>query len=376
MGLTIHYQLVTPGDWTPTQIKAKLEQARQFAMTLPVVSVSHLAEFKGKEADFQHIRDTGREEQDDFIWAKIQGQRHIVSPWKPGCFMCQPPNRMDVFSVLPAEGCEEANFGVCSYPRHIWKASEESPPAWSLVFDDRKRYPESQKAMQSFLRRWGLKKLPDSKPNVWRRDRFGGTEKYAYHHPTGYATATIAKGRYLSHRRGYAGAFGLVCLRDRMKHELYLKFNGTAEEADQAFLVPEFQADLNRLVTGGDHVTPATAGTWASSCKTQYANELGWNNFVKAHLSVLAILEYFHGLGFGVEVSDESDFWENRDLGALAKTIGDWDMLLAGMAGAIKDAAAKTGLGAESAMDGRPDFERLEMQAQGQLGDLLKKMQA
>jgi hypothetical protein len=77
---------------------------------------------------------------------------------------------------------------------------------------------------------------------------------------------------------------------------------------------------------------------------------------------VCAILEHLQGLGFGVEVYDEGHFWEKRDLEALAREIGEWDVFIAGMAEMMKDAAEGQGLVGESAMDGRPDFEHLEAQ--------------
>ena len=64
-----------------------------------------------------------------------------------------------------------------------------------------------------------------------------------------------------------------------------------------------------------------------------------------------------------MEVSDEGDFWESRDLAVLARHIGEYDALVAGMAGIFKDAAEATGLGFESPMLGRADFEHLEAQA-------------
>ena len=64
MGLTIHYEIATPSDWGKATIRAKLEAARQYAKALPVVSVSDLAEFQGKDADFQHVREMGQEEQE------------------------------------------------------------------------------------------------------------------------------------------------------------------------------------------------------------------------------------------------------------------------------------------------------------------------
>ena len=368
MGLTIHYSIEAPGDWTTATIRTKLKQARKFAMSLPVQSVSEQAVFRGKEADFHHVRDAGLEEQDSFFWAKIQAQRSLCNPWKPGSIGSQPPSCMAVFSVLPAEGCEQMNIGICSYPEHVWKA-EGDDPAWSLALT-RSSYPESEKLLRTFLRRWKLRKLP-------RRSNhhFGPAESLVHYSPM--AQASIYKGRYLSHRRGYAGAFGLVTLRDRMEHELCFRFMGNPEEAKKVFSSKQFQADLQQLVTGVDHITPAVHGVWSSFCKTQYANDPrcgGWKNFIQAHLAVLAILEHLAGLGFKVHVRDEGGFWEHRDFGKLAEVLGEYDTLVAGLAGAVKDALGKHGLAVESAMSGRPDFERLEMKAQGTLGEMLKRI--
>ncbi|MHB1038468.1 MAG: hypothetical protein ACYC35_22355 [Pirellulales bacterium] len=68
-------------------------------------------------------------------------------------------------------------------------------------------------------------------------------------------------------------------------------------------------------------------------------------------------------LRFKVRVSDEGHFWENRDLAELAKNVGEYDALIAGLAGAFKDSASATGLGFDSPMLGRPDFEKLEMES-------------
>jgi len=379
MGLTIHYTINAPANWTPETIRTKLEAARQFAKGLPVVSVSEMAEFDGPEADFQHIRDTGREEQDDFFWAKIQSQRHLLNPWMPGCFGSQSPNRLILFSVLPAEGCEQMNIGSCSYPQHVWPASADrmSRPAWSQVFGDRNHDPESRKVMRAFMRRWNLTKLARSRKGVFRSDRFGGSKGLGYFAPYGKASAGIQRGRYRSHRRGYAGEFGLVIFEDQMEGELYLKHRGTAEEAEAVFANPEFRADVNRMIGGEDFLTPAASGRWSSFCKTQYANdpELGGTaNFIKGHLSVLAILEHLQKLGFDVKVRDESDFWKNRNVEALAKTVGEWDTGLAAMFGAIKDAAGGQGMTVESPMSGRSDFEQLEMKGQGQIAKWVKAM--
>jgi hypothetical protein len=330
MGLTIHYQLVTPAAWQPTEIRAKLELARQFAKTLPVSSVSELVEFRGKQADYH----TGKEKKDEFHWAKIQAERSLVSPWQPGNYWSQPPTGMMVFSVLPAEGCEQMNVGSCSFAQHVWPAdkSEKHVPAWSLALDKRNHYPESRKVIRAFMKRWKLRRLPKSRFSA--SERFGGSTALGCFAHNGLAQATVRKGRYLSHRRGYSGGVGIVTIRDRLVYELAFRYMGTAEEANKAFSSAEFRADLERIVIGADHITPAATGIWSSFCKTQFANDPrcgGWKNFVTAHLSVLALLENLRSLGFKVTVSDEGGFWESRDLGKLAKMVGHYDVALAGL---------------------------------------------
>ena len=79
-------------------------------------------------------------------------------------------------------------------------------------------------------------------------------------------------------------------------------------------------------------------------------------------------------LGFEVGVRDEGEFWETRDLAALAKSLGSYDAMIAGMVGAMKDAAGAAGMDVESAMFGRPDFEHLEAKGQGEMGEMLKRL--
>ena len=128
----------------------------------------------------------------------------------------------------------------------------------------------------------------------------------------------------------------------------------------------QFKADFADIIHGKEHVIPATHGVWSSFCKTQYANDPrhgGWHNFQRAHLSVLAVLEHMQQIGFKVRVSDEGDFWQTRDLAVLAKSIGQYDAMIAGLAGVLKDASEASGIGFDSAMLGRADFEHLEAQA-------------
>jgi hypothetical protein len=171
----------------------------------------------------------------------------------------------------------------------------------------------------------------------------------------------------------------MVEIDDRMKDHVRWRFQGDIHEAKALLASPEFVADLNRLIWGEEHVIPGETGTWGSFCKTQYANSPdagGLPNFIRAHLAVCAILEKAGKLGFRVNVKDEGDFWTNRDVKTLAEEVGQWDQMIAGMFGVLKD-AAPAGSVVDSAMAGRHDFEQLELKAQnGEIGKMLDKIRA
>ena len=367
MGLTIHYSVEACRDWTCRQIRQKLEDTRRFALSLQVISVSEVVEFQGKDCDFQTgERDSETPEQadarDPFRWAKIQSSRHVESPWRPGESRQQAPSHMMCLSIYPAEGSEEMNIGWCCFPRFVWKREPEHAPGWSNVFRS-SFYRIAEKLFRAFLRTYRLTKIPDNQDSHGRR--WGHSESL---HRTAGGGVSICAGRYLSHRRGYAPGHVELQIDDYARHKIRFRFRGMIDEARVLFAHRQFQADLEDIIHGKEHVIPAAHGVWSSFCKTQYANDRragGWPNFQRAHLSVLAILEHMQQLGFTVRVNDEGDFWKHRDLAALAKTIGESDAMIAGMAGILKDAAEASGQGLaiESPVLGRPDFERVEAAA-------------
>src|SRR5262249_667925 len=86
--------------------------------------------------------------------------------------------------------------------------------------------------------------------------------------------------------------------------------------------------------------TKLPAWSWASFCKTQYASnpdEGGVENFLKCHLAVIGLLDAASELGILKKVTDESDYWKHRDRQRLAKTVGQWNRMIAGFAGKLKD---------------------------------------
>jgi len=377
VGLTIHYSIRCPARWQAKTIRAKLEQVRQFALDLPVATVSEIGEFTGNEANFQWVRENRDEEQDPFFWAKIQAGRSISSPWEPGRSRDQPPHRMICFRVWPGEGCEEANFGICTYKPTKWKANTLKEMrasgdrcGWCWVLDkggkdcDR----ESYKIFKTFLKKYKLRKMPDAAENRW----FSWEHSWMDYWPIG--GARIAKGRYLSHRKGYGPSYGVVLISSsrRMTGPNYnwFRYQGTAEEAKAVFNSAEFKEDLKAILFGKTIDIPSEMG-WHSFCKTQYANDPrtgGWDNFKRCHLCVIALLKKLQAVGFEVEVSDEGDFWGNEDLAALEKTIHEWDAFIGAGLGGLRDASAHPER-LQTAMTGRPDAEHLEARGHTLLGE-------
>jgi len=104
---------------------------------------------------------------------------------------------------------------------------------------------------------------------------------------------------------------------------------------------------------------------WGSFCKTQYASDPacgGVKNFLKCHLAVISLLDYAKSLGILGSASDESHYWEKRDLAALVNEIGEWNEFIAAFSGALKDALGESNkdVKLESAISKNQEFERLE----------------
>jgi len=113
--------------------------------------------------------------------------------------------------------------------------------------------------------------------------------------------------------------------------------------------------------------------SWRSFCKTQYANDPrlgGFGNFLRCHLGMIAALDAAKELGFQVKVNDEGGFWKSRKVDKLAKALGEYDALVAGIGLQLGDLGFNKEV--RSALDGRPDRERLELKGQ----ELLEKVKA
>jgi hypothetical protein len=115
-----------------------------------------------------------------------------------------------------------------------------------------------------------------------------------------------------------------------------------------------------------------------ASCKTQYASLHGWEVFRRCHLAAGNLALAGQSLGLEVRIEDEGGYWPERNEVALRTAVERMNRLVAGLAGAIKDAADDAGNSpsVESPIFEHPAFERLEGEAQAsadarKLGDAL-----
>lgn len=130
---------------------------------------------------------------------------------------------------------------------------------------------------------------------------------------------------------------------------------------------------------GGDPVEFPTRRrgyySWHSFCKTQYAGnpKLGGEaNFLRAHLSLIELLDQIKATGVAVRIRDDSRYAQHRNVDRLLKSLRDWNGIIATFVGRLTDAIGDKGGQLLAPIRERPDFEHLE--AKGI--DVLKKMAA
>jgi hypothetical protein len=103
---------------------------------------------------------------------------------------------------------------------------------------------------------------------------------------------------------------------------------------------------------------------WGSFCKTEYASNRdcgGVPNFIRCHLAVIAMLDQARTLGILDEVSDEGDYWQQRDVPALARAVGQWNESIAQQVAALRSVLGNT---VQSPVAGFPDFDQLAANGQ------------
>lgn len=115
--------------------------------------------------------------------------------------------------------------------------------------------------------------------------------------------------------------------------------------------------------------------SWQSFCKTQYAGNPtigGEPNFLKAHLSLIELLDQIKALGISVRIRDDSRYAKHRDVNRLLRSLRQWNAIVAGFVGKVSDAIGGQARSVVAPIKERPDFEHLE--AKGI--DVLRRMAA
>lgn len=111
----------------------------------------------------------------------------------------------------------------------------------------------------------------------------------------------------------------------------------------------------------------------ASSSKTQYAAQHGWEHFLACHRRIVSLLDLWRDFGVEVKVEDEGGFWETRSVERLRERLGTYDRLVAGMAGALKDAVGEGPKGVQAEIFNDARFERLEAEGRAEFGVQIEK---
>lgn len=252
------------------------------------------------------------EKNESLFWLLIQAGGHVRCPWNKNIRHDVCPTRILGFDTWPGHGCEAANFGFCSYPETI----------------DREYKPEDDARFQAKSQDLGW---PHFSWEKWSR-----------------------------HCRRVTGVLRL----------------------------PSEARETRQVATG------LTGWSWSSFCKTQYASNPdcgGPANFLRCHISVITLLERMAKLpGLKVHISDEGkygpstysdDYHEAAEAGRkptyrrhpgrhnpadLVREVGDWNTMIGGLAEALSDALAGSGMKLESAIHAFPNFEQLEFRGRRQ----------
>ena len=115
MGLTIHYSLASDAA-SPEDARALLDKLRNRALDLPFAEVGEIVEVQGKPAydpdNFDH--------DEQHRWLKIQACNLLQYKSKGQEYWARvAPEHLIAFTIDPGDGCENANFGFCRYPKTI-----------------------------------------------------------------------------------------------------------------------------------------------------------------------------------------------------------------------------------------------------------------
>ena len=139
-------------------------------------------------------------------------------------------------------------------------------------------------------------------------------------------------------------------------------------------------SDRGRLLGRGDPIEFPTRRrgcySWQSFCKTQYAGnpKLGGEaNFLKAHLSLIELLDQINAAGVKVRIGDDTKYAKHRDVDRLLRSLRQWDAIIASFAGRLSDALGNYAGTLIAPIKDRPDFEHLEAKGIDELKKIARR---
>jgi hypothetical protein len=133
-------------------------------------------------------------------------------------------------------------------------------------------------------------------------------------------------------------------------------------------------SERSRLLGQGDPVEFPTRRrgyySWHSFCKTQYAGnpKLGGEaKFLKAHLSLIELLDLIQAAGVKVRIRDDTGYARHRDVDRLLRSLRKWDAVVANIVGKLGNALGDKAGSLIAPIKERPEFEYLEAKGIGVL---------
>ena len=309
MGLTIHYTLKLK-DKDATEVEEIVYKMRQMVLDLPFEQVGDILNLTGEQCNTEARRkelQNGDEKNETLFWLLIQAGQSVQCPWNRRISRTINPTRIIAFTTWPGPGSEAANFGLCLYPAEM---------------------------------EWEYKPEEDQRFQTASKQGFGWHDF------------------------------------DWRKWDRHCKRHHASTRSPAAF------TEMRKVPT------KLTKWHWSTFCKTEYASDPdcgGIPNFLRCHISVITLLDRIGKLpGLKITVEDEgkygssiyADDWkEAHEAGrkptyrrhkgqynpaALAQEVGDWNAVVAGLAGSLSDALAANGVQFEAPIKGFPNFEQLE----------------
>lgn len=145
--------------------------------------------------------------------------------------------------------------------------------------------------------------------------------------------------------------------------ECFLRFTIFPGDGCETAVIGLSRLPPTTIISEREWSTGLSRWHWHSFCKTQYASNPqfgGVDHFLKCHLGLVELFDFANELGILKRVSDDTRYWENRDVNELRRSLDEMNRIVASFAGALKDAIGDEAGGVQAPITDFPNFEHLE----------------